>query len=73
MLAKTALNLRLNENTQSIEELLISITKLSCHIMRDDLLMSDDEYPLDIRKRQVKSLKCLVDTLNETVEKVGID
>lgn len=70
MLTKTALDLQLNENTQSIDELLISIMKLSSHIMYDDTLVATDDYPLDIRKRQIQSLKCLVDTLNATLEKV---
>lgn len=65
---KTKKVLKLRKDTQTFEELFVSISKLSTHVVNDNKLSieADAEFPMDIRYNQIQSLSVLVKTLKET-------
>jgi transcription initiation factor IIF auxiliary subunit len=62
----------LNEETQTIEELIQSLSALSTHMKEDnDITKSRGEpYPTAIRQMQMVSINALVDAINETHKKL---
>lgn len=68
MKTNEALATSTNPDIQTYEELFISVAKLSNHIVKDNELCKKDntEYPNDIRKYQILSLKTLVKHLELT-------
>lgn len=52
-----------NTNKQSIEELWVSIAKLSAHVVEDNELCKhrkNVEYPISVREHQLDSLQALL-------------
>lgn len=68
MKTKKVLKLRKDKDTQTFEELFVSISKLSTHVVNDNKLSieADAEFPMDIRYNQIQSLSVLVKALKET-------
>jgi hypothetical protein len=63
-------NHRINDETQSLSELWQSVAILASGRVSDNALVS--EYPIDIRKRQVESLKHLVATIEATHNQIEL-
>lgn len=59
-------NTRINNEMQTLEELWQSVSELATHVVQDNEKCNNDEYPKDIRTRQVKALEVLLDNIKET-------
>lgn len=66
----TKANHIINDETQTLGELWQSVAVLASGRVEDNALVS--EYPLDIRKRQVESLKHLVVTIEATHNQIEL-
>lgn len=62
---------RIRDDYQSLEELWESISKQSARRVQDNSL--DNEYPLDIRKRQIESILTLANAIKTTHSKIEED
>lgn len=74
MYTKDLLEFRLNPTTQTVKHLLNMISRVSANITVESVLFlyENQEYPVHIRKEQIKCLKELINTLEESIEKVGV-
>lgn len=59
-------NTKINNETQSLQELWESINSLSAHVVQDNEKCDNDEYPKRIRTYQLKAIEELVNTIKET-------
>lgn len=61
------LNFKKDEDSQIIEELWISLAKISSNIVNDNTHLNyEGEYPIKIRKIQLTSIKALVNAIEQT-------
>lgn len=65
---KANVDYRIDEDTQSLGELWSSLAKLSAGRAHDNNVTQ--EYPLDIRKRQIEGILLLANTIKKTHEKI---
>lgn len=61
-----------DNDTQTIEELWISIAKLAAHVVEDNKLYNGS-YPLRVREQQLVSIKALVNVIQETHDVVNTE
>ena len=68
MKTSEALETRISPEHQNLGELIKNLSKLSCHIQEDTEVSIKDEFPLEIRKRQFKSLQVLLNCIEDSLK-----
>lgn len=63
------------QDTQTIKDLWISLSKLSQHIVEDNTLSEQQgcEYPVGVREMQLVSLKALLKAINNTHSLINME